>query len=242
MAAVRPIPLTLIVATSPNLGIGLRGALPWRLRSELRYFARVTTRVPPADDPDSDADDDSAAAEERKKLPPPVYNAVIMGRRTWESIPARFRPLPNRVNIVLTRSLDWRAPPSAAGVAAERSDDHLPPASLFTMGNLASARRHIANMDYLSRGRRVARAFVIGGADAYRAALEADVAERVLVTKVAGEWECDTFFPVDLDASDRWRRCSVEEWARYTGEPVEGVKGKEGDTEWEYVMYRRNRG
>ena len=82
----------------------------------------------------------------------------------------------------------------------------------------------------------------------YRAALEADVAERVLVTRVKGEWDCDAFFPADLDAGGddggegRWRRCSVEEWAGYTGEPVEGARGREGGTEWEYVMYRRNRG
>jgi dihydrofolate reductase len=249
MASPRLIPLTLIVATSPNLGIGLRGTLPWRLMSELQYFARITARVPPSDDADADADDGRAheqrnaadtdaieSAEQRQQR----QNAVIMGRRTWESIPARFRPLRRRLNVVLSRSHP-AAPPSPSSSPAPSSGPAPPPAEVLSAASLDDARALLSSR----RGaERVPRAFLIGGAEAYRAALEADVAERVLVTKVMGKWECDTFFPVDLDGGEggRWRRCSVEEWARYTGEPVERVKGKEGETEWEYVMYRRNRG
>jgi dihydrofolate reductase len=72
--------LTIIVAATPTNGIGLAGTLPWRLPKELKYFASVTSQAPQGQ-----------------------QNAVIMGRNTWESIPKRFRPLPGRLNVVVTR-------------------------------------------------------------------------------------------------------------------------------------------
>ncbi|CAG9937614.1 unnamed protein product [Clonostachys rosea f. rosea IK726] len=78
--------LTLIVAATRSMGIGLNGSMPWQgLRKEMQYFARVTTRLPPQAAPGS-------------------VNAVIMGRKTWDSIPPKFRPLKDRLNIVITRS------------------------------------------------------------------------------------------------------------------------------------------
>jgi len=77
--------VTLIVAATTNNGIGQAGKLPWRLPQEMQYFARVTTGEP----------DDKG-----KK------NAVVMGRATWESIPRRFRPLPGRINFVVSQQAD----------------------------------------------------------------------------------------------------------------------------------------
>src|SRR3954454_17521588 len=82
----------LIVATSinPPLGIGLRGQLPWPpLKSDMSFFKRVTTRPPPQSD--------------RNRLVK-TRNAVIMGRKTWDSIPPKFRPLRDRINVVVSRS------------------------------------------------------------------------------------------------------------------------------------------
>jgi dihydrofolate reductase len=76
--------LTLIVAATIKNGIGQSGRLPWRLPQEMAYFARVTTT----------ATEGSA-------------NAVIMGRNTWESIPAKFRPLPKRLNVVISRNEEY---------------------------------------------------------------------------------------------------------------------------------------
>lgn len=70
---------TLIVAQDPSRGIGSKGKLPWRLSKEMRYFAQATT-----------------AAPEGK------HNAVLMGRTTWESIPKKFKPLKDRLNVVLS--------------------------------------------------------------------------------------------------------------------------------------------
>ena len=77
--------LTIIVAATHANGIGRDSLLPWRLPKEMKYFARVTTNAPEGH-----------------------YNAVIMGRNTWESIPQKNRPLVRRVNIVMTRNKDYR--------------------------------------------------------------------------------------------------------------------------------------
>jgi hypothetical protein len=79
--------VTLIVAATKNNGIGQAGKLPWRLPQEMQYFARVTTGEP------------DGTGKKR--------NAVVMGRATWESIPRRFRPLPGRINFVLSRQAGY---------------------------------------------------------------------------------------------------------------------------------------
>ncbi len=76
--------LTLIVAATITNGIGHGGSLPWRLPNEMAYFAKVT-----------------------QKAPPRATNAVLMGRKSWESIPPKFRPLKNRVNVVVSRQPEY---------------------------------------------------------------------------------------------------------------------------------------
>lgn len=83
--------LHVIVACTPEGGIGQKGALPWdkgTLRLDMQYFRWQTWRQ---------AGGTVQGAEDG-------MNAVIMGRKTWESIPARFRPLPGRLNMVITRN------------------------------------------------------------------------------------------------------------------------------------------
>jgi dihydrofolate reductase len=72
--------LHLIFARAANGVIGYQGALPWHLPEDLAHFKRSTLGCP-----------------------------VVMGRKTWDSLPARFRPLPGRRNIVVTRQPDWQA-------------------------------------------------------------------------------------------------------------------------------------
>lgn len=73
---------SIIVATCLDGGIGYQNQIPWKLSADLKYFARVTQDAFKTDLP----------------------NSVIMGRKTWESIPDRFKPLKNRTNIVISRS------------------------------------------------------------------------------------------------------------------------------------------
>lgn len=78
--------LTIIVAATLANGIGHNARLPWRLPQEMAYFARVTTNAPEGS-----------------------INAVVMGRNTWESIPTKFRPLPKRLNVVISRNENYNA-------------------------------------------------------------------------------------------------------------------------------------
>ncbi len=73
--------LKLIYARSRNGVIGRDGQLPWHLPADLAHFKQTT-----------------------------LGQAVVMGRKTWDSLPERFRPLPGRTNIVITRQTDWQAP------------------------------------------------------------------------------------------------------------------------------------
>ena len=68
--------LALIVAYSANRCIGKDGGIPWRSKPDMQRFKQITSR--------------------------PQHRAVIMGRKTWDSLPAKFRPLPNRTNIVVS--------------------------------------------------------------------------------------------------------------------------------------------
>jgi len=110
--------LTAIVAATKNNGIGLNGSLPWRLPGEMKYFAKgppcpfalvrantdrliVTTALPPT----------SASSTNTSTSTP---NAVVMGRKTWESIPSKFRPLKDRQNLVISRQgIEMYVPPSS---------------------------------------------------------------------------------------------------------------------------------
>ena len=76
----KPTRLHLIFARAANGVIGKNNALPWHLPEDLAHFKRTTMGQP-----------------------------VIMGRKTWDSLPPRFRPLPGRINIVVTRDAQWQA-------------------------------------------------------------------------------------------------------------------------------------
>lgn len=133
-----PLPrLGLIYARSRNGVIGKDGVMPWHLPEDLAHFKRTTLGAP-----------------------------VIMGRKTWDSLPPRFRPLPGRRNLVITRDAQWQA------AGAERA------------GSLEEA---------LDRCAGAGRAWITGGAEIYRLALpHADVA---VVTEIDADFDGDTHAP-----------------------------------------------
>ena len=141
--------LVLIAAVARNGVIGRGGGLPWRLPEDMAHFRRVTTGCP-----------------------------VIMGRKTWESLPPKFRPLPGRRNIVATRQPGWRA--DGATVVADLD------AAISAAGDAP-------------------RAFVIGGAELYAAALPR--ADRLLLTEIDASAEGDAHFPA-------WERAGFIEESR----------------------------
>ncbi len=149
----RPYDLVLIAAVARNGVIGRGGALPWHLGADMAHFRDVTRGCP-----------------------------VMMGRRTWDSLSPRYRPLPGRANIVVSRRAGWTAEGAQAAP------------SLQAALRLAQLR--------LDASRRV---FVIGGAQLYREAMPlADVLE---LTEVHADVDGDTLFPFwDRTAFDEVRR------------------------------------
>lgn len=165
--------VVVVAAAAGSLGIGKNGALPWRLAGDMAYFKKVTSTA----------------------TTPGKINAVIMGRKTWQSIPERFRPLAGRRNVVLSRN------PAA-------KEELLLPEGVLLAGSLAEA------LDLLARGQHAAevdKVFVIGGGSVYKEALglpsadgtassiEQGLCEKVLLTSVrAGDGrfdDCDVHFP-----------------------------------------------
>ena len=129
--------LNLIFAKSRNGVIGKDNALPWHLPEDMAHFKRVTMGCP-----------------------------VIMGRKTWDSLPPRFRPLPGRVNVVVTRQHSWKengAQPSSS----------LREALLF-----CEQFEHV---------------WVIGGAELYAQALT--FANTAVVTEIDADYDGDAFAP-----------------------------------------------
>jgi dihydrofolate reductase/thymidylate synthase len=152
-------PFNLIAAVDQKLGIAKAGAIPWRLTSEIKHFRDVTTNV---------------SKDGRR-------NAVIMGRKTWDSLPSKFRPLPTRVKIVVSRTLE-PGPPSA--------DYHI-------CSTLEAA------LDLTADLKDVERVYVIGGADIYQYCLThwSHFCHRIFLTRVSTDFQCDTFFPDHLESS-----------------------------------------
>ncbi|RPB18495.1 hypothetical protein L211DRAFT_796684 [Terfezia boudieri ATCC MYA-4762] len=226
MPPTTPFPqLTLIVAATTQLGIGLTGGLPWRLKAEMAYFARSTKRVHPPSSEDSQ-----------------VSNAVIMGRKTWASIPPKFRPLVDRVNIVITRE------------PQKFANSHPPSGSIW--GPLAVASLD-EGLELLSSGKEgkvgvdVDRIFVIGGAEVYRLAFGHAGAKRVLLTQVRklgeGEGEggrkdefgCDTFLQEFRGEGEGWRRMAHEDLCAFVGDDVPVGVQVEGGVGFEYQLWEK---
>ncbi|KAF7117409.1 hypothetical protein CNMCM5793_006354 [Aspergillus hiratsukae] len=242
-------PLTLIVATTPirttenlRLGIGLNGTLPWpRIKTDMAFFARVTSRPPR----------------------PGTTNAIIMGRKTYDSLPQHLRPLAKRVNVVVSRDTTGsvrerimrelevkRGKAAAAAAAGEQARTQAqekvqeqPQTDALVSTGLEAA---LASLEggYGAEGR-LGIVFVIGGAEIYAAALRMVGTVRIVMTNVervdGREFECDTFFPVDeeLAAGGRWRRVSDEEVTGWVGEEVSSEWREEGDVRIQMVGYER---
>jgi len=152
--------VNIIVAATPTGGIGMDGKLPWELPGDMAYFREVTMRT------------------KREG----TRNAVVMGRKTWASIPAKFRPLKGRINLVLSSSSDESALRVAEGI----------PAEVLVSSSLAGA------MSALSSVPDLASIFVIGGASAFSEALSGItgiICDTVYLTRVLVEKSCDVFIP-----------------------------------------------
>ncbi len=129
--------LSLIAGISKNNCIGKNGQLPWDIPEDLKHFREVT-----------------------------AGKTVLMGRKTWESLPEKFRPLPKRTNIIITRQTDYPVP---AGVKV------------------------YATIDEATSAHPSEEIMVIGGAEIYRQTI--DIADTLYMTHIDQTVDGDAFFP-----------------------------------------------
>ena len=129
--------IVIIAAVAKNRVIGKDNTLIWNIPEDMAHFKALTSG-----------------------------QTVIMGRKTWESLPPRFRPLPGRRNIVISRQPDFAAPGAELAASLEAA---------------------------LQLAAQAETAFIIGGEQIYRQAM--DVADRLEITEVDLEPEGDAWFP-----------------------------------------------
>ncbi len=132
--------IALIAAIAKNNCIGHHNTIPWQIPEDMQHFKKITNG-----------------------------KIVLMGRKTWESLPPKFRPLPNRKNIVITRQIPYKVP---VGVEVYVSID--------------DALAAYQDNDIM----------VIGGAEIYRQTI--DKADTLFITQVDMDVDGDAFFP-DID-------------------------------------------
>lgn len=191
----KPVVTIIVAALKPLYGIGYQGSLPWRLRKEMAYFKRVTTRT-------SD---------------PSLRNAVIMGRKTWDSIPSKFRPLPSRLNIILSRSFD-----------NEVIDE-----------NLLHA-KSVQDSLQLIKDKNIERVYVIGGAEIYNEFIKSGLVDNVLLTEIehteAEKLDMDTFLKFDVN---QWTKLSKSELIGFTGEEAIDDDIREDKFVYNYTLWQK---
>ncbi|MEG0052161.1 MAG: dihydrofolate reductase [Comamonas sp.] len=158
----------LIYARAANGVIGKDNAMPWHLPEDMAHFKQLTHGC-----------------------------AVIMGRKTWDSLPPRFRPLPGRTNIVVTRQAGWQADPVSESVR--------PAASLE---------------EALQLGQQISSdVWVIGGAQIYAQALP--LADSVEVTEIGRDYEGDAYAP---ELGTEWKEVRRSSHTAVNGLPYSFVR------------------
>jgi dihydrofolate reductase len=154
-----------------------------------------------------------------------------MGRKTWDSIPPKFRPLKDRLNIVITREPKEFLEKLGKTTGAEGP---------IVCSSVMNAISQLENRDnFPDPNMELDKIFVIGGASIYGTALELPQTKRVLLTKIREDYECDTFFPVNLDETTVWRNASREEVQEFTGEEIQEGGIEEQGVSFEFCMYER---
>lgn len=181
--------IVIVAAILPNLGIGYKNQMPWRLSKEMKYFKTITSKT----------------TNINKK------NAVVMGRKTWESIPAKFRPLNDRINVVISSNPKLELPDNTV---------------VHNEIKLA--------IDYLNAQDEIENIFIIGGSQIYASTV--DLADKILMTLIEPKQgvEVDTFMTVPKE----FQRQPVDKLSQLVGPQEENVQEK-GFT-YNYTLWERS--
>ena len=142
--------IELIVATDLDNGIGKNGDLPWRLKADMAHLKHITTST----------------------SKPSLQNGIIMGRKTWESLPPKFKPLPDRLNIILSKTLHFTE----------------------TYKNTAVFTQLTTALTQLSKNSSIETVFIFGGQSVYEEALTALTCSTIHKTVVHNHFNCDMQF------------------------------------------------
>ena len=146
--------VSLIVAVSENGVIGKDNDLIWHLPKDMQFFKEIT-----------------------------IGHHVIMGRKNFESIPHKYRPLPNRTNIIITRQSEYKA------------------GGCIVVNSVKTALEIAKNNGDIEP-------FIIGGGQIYRIALEENLVDKIYLTKIHHSFKGDTFFP---ELSSDWKETNKTE-------------------------------
>jgi len=151
--------MNIIVAyCKTNNGIGFNNKLPWVLKNDLKNFQLITS----------------------KTVKSYTKNLVVMGRKTWESIPNKSKPLNNRINIILTHNksseLKTKIESYKDTYVKYDFDDIIKTCELNSEYNISNI-------------------FIIGGETIYKKAVESNYVSKIYVTEIYNTFECDTYFP-----------------------------------------------
>ena len=147
-------PIYIIVAVDEQNGIGKNGKLPWHFKGDMEFFRETTTKT-------SD---------------PKKQNMVIMGRKTWQSIPEKFRPLKNRKNVILTRDPHFKL---------SETKSHTSPVICHSFDEA---------IDLGLKDKNIENIFIIGGAQIFKEAIGYPELTGIYLTKIHKIFDCDTFF------------------------------------------------
>lgn len=160
----------IVAVANANNAIGKDNGLLWHLPKDMQFFRRTTVGFP-----------------------------IITGRKNFESIPKKFRPLPERKNIVVTRQSDY----SYEGAVITHSLED------------AIEKAKEDNPE---------KCFIIGGGQIYQEALDKDLVDQMHITWVKGDFDADTFFP-KLDLKNKWQLYREEGYLANEKNPYDMVFG-----------------
>lgn len=207
MTEIKPTIAIIVAALKPNAGIGFQGKMPWRLRKEIKYFKDVTSKV----------------------SSPKNINAVVMGRKTWESIPKKFRPLPDRINVILSRSYNNEVVEPGV-IHANSISNSLPQLQTYCR----------------SEAQQLERIFIIGGAEIYNELINDSSVSHLLITEIEhtnheAPLHLDTFLNFPIYSQDSvWKKQPTLELKSFIGEDIPLEEDiTEGDFVYNYTLWTR---
>ena len=187
-----------LIACCDNLnGIGSNGDLPWSLPKEYQYFQFVTQRIEDnlsfldqyKDDLPEKSDLNNNKLIEKNTRQASLFkkedeislsnqnelcNCIIMGRLTWQSLPEFYRPLKNRLNLVISKNEN--------AIDLNINKDHL-------FRSLEDALQYASKLDFIKQ------IFIVGGQEIYRNAIRMKKCNKIYLTKIDSQFNCDRFFP-----------------------------------------------